>query len=231
MTFVESKPILAGATDLDANLGPDARVIAGTSRNVDSGSDWTSSSRKDSESHSDDSLVVQEEERNTGEQGGALLSETPASGIKFPTFQSEPDESHLANSLTLNQSRSVHFRPRVRIGSTLRDSADSSASSSISVPLRTHSEDRRHTRQIKSPPSDIPSHQGFPTYMGPRAMSIPGDAVACEEDPLLLRNSQEPRSDEPGSAINSQSWRILDTNWWGAKSRSFCCSCCNLADD
>lgn len=47
--------------------------------------------------------------------------------------------------------RSIRFRSRVRIGSRIHISADSSASSSISVPLRTHSRERRGS--IQSSPS------------------------------------------------------------------------------
>jgi len=185
--------------------------------------------------HADNVSLSQENDhlerdgQNTIPRKRAQLVDEPTNMIMFPAFEPESAAPRLANTRPQNQSRSVHFRPRVRIGSTLRESTDSSASSSISVPLRTHSEDRRQTHKVKTAIPDGTDPRTVPTYVESQSMAIPGEIATCEEDPLLLWTIQRRSSGEDRDAVNQRSWCIMNADWW--KSRAPCNPCCSSEDD
>lgn len=101
----------------------------------------------------------------------ALTPLTEVGKTSQTSFRQSPQLDLCSPSQTLEESkrisyrsRSIRFRPRVRIGSRFHDSVDSSASSSISVPLKDHSAEEDNSQLFLAITEGSSELCSLPTY-------------------------------------------------------------------
>jgi len=132
--------------------------------------------------------------------------------------------------------RTIRFRSRVRIASGIANSGDSSASSSISVPLRNHSEQPcRLTPRIgqKLLRNDIQPATEADSLLSPYATTYGTvDDIECLADgcyPTAESDIDRPRSEED-IIYGRWPWRMVSLKWWIYSINHSCC-CGEESDD